>query len=565
MNDDVFTFSPAWRWLDRPPLHLETGLEGHVVVVLYWRLGCAHSRAALSELALASVRQRGRPVAFVAVHVPLEAWEDDDDRVRRQLAHLPAPLAAAVAPDAQGVERLPTMVLLDAAGEVQARAAGVPRRRRLRDAIDALVRQAEERGRAALVPFVPHETEGRGSLSPSALAHDGEHLWVASAAQRRVLMVAIGEAAAGAVVRAFGSGAWGKQDGDAGTCSFALPAALCAHEGFIAVADEQTHTLRAIDVAHEEVSTWVGTGQFGADDVGGAYGTDQALCSPAGVVSHDGGLYLCQAGVDQLWQVDPMTGAAMAWLGGAYGGEVLRQPAGLSQLDDQLWVAEAGAGALTCVDLAHVEVRGRQEGMLRPRAVAALGSRVFVADAAGGVVLERVDGALVERVGAAHGLAEPVGLAAAADGWLYIADVAADAVFVASFEGDADGPVGVRRLALTGLPQPARLRTGPRARVARPCQLAAQSDVTLEIAVPDVADGETVVVDVVDEATPVLAVPRDTVVEARAGRVEVLLPITDGLIGALRVRLQAAGQTTCYVVPVTVVEGGATVCRLQVD
>ena len=552
MSAAVFTFSSSWRWLDRPPLRLDTGLADHVVVVLFWRSGCAHSRAALSELALASVKHSGRPVAFVAVHVAGDDGGDDDDRVRRELAQLPAPLCAAVAHDAGVVERLPTMVLVDAAGEEQARAAGVPRRRRLRAAIETLLAQAAERGRAALVPFVPHETEGRGGLRPVAAAHDGERLWLASAAQRRVFAVDD----RGHVTHCFGSGAWGKQDGDARTCSFALPAALCVHDGFVAVSDAQTHVLRAIDVANDDVTTWVGSGQFGADDVGGGYGQDQPLCSPAGMVSHDGGLYLCQAGVEQLWQVDPMTGAAMAWLGANYGGEEFKQPVAIAQLDDQLWLAEAGAGCLTCVDLAHVEVRERLDGMERPSAVAVVSGRVFVADAGAAVVYERVEGALLPRFGAADGLREPAAMAAD-QRRLFVVDPAADAVFVADLSEMPDAPLVLSELELQGLPQPARLRSGPRAQVALPCHLAEHSDVSLQIPLDGIADDETVVVDVVDEGDPVLAAPRDTVVEAREGRVEVLLPISEGLIGALRIRLQVGGETRCYVLPVTVGPDGA--------
>ena len=54
-----------------------------------------------------------------------------------------------------------------------------------------------------------------------------------------------------------------------------------------------------------------------------------------------------------------------------------------------------------------------------------------------------------------------------------------------------------------------------------------------------------------------LAAPRDTVVDVRDGRAEVLLPISEGLIGALRVRLQVGGRTLCYVLPVTVGSDGA--------
>ncbi|MEC9046779.1 MAG: hypothetical protein VYA51_02110 [Planctomycetota bacterium] len=533
-------------------------MHDHVVVVLYWRLGCAHSRAALSELALASVKERGRPVAFVAVHVPIDADEDDDGRVRRQLAQLPAPIVAAVAREPGDVERLPMMVLVDASGEVQARAPGVPRRGRLRAAVDALVQQAHDSGRAAQVPFVPHELRGRGGLRPVALAHDGEYLWVASAAQRKVLAVD----AAGEITRSYGSGAWGRQDGGPDSCSFALPGALALHDGFVAVADAQTHTLRAIDVANDDVVTWVGDGQFGADEVGGGYGQDQPLSSPAGMVSHDGGLYVCQAGTDQIWQVDPMTGAAMAWLGANYGGEGFRQPVALAQADDQLWLAEAGAGALTCVDLAHVEVRERLPGLQRPSAVAVAGGRVFVADAAAGEVWERVDGALRRRFGREHGLVEPACLASDG-GRLYVGDVGADAVLVVDLLS-ADAPT-LARLELAGLQAPARLRSGPRAEVARPCHVAEFSDVVLRVPVSDASDGDSVVVDVQDEADPVLAAARDTVVQAEGGVIEVILPVQEGLVGALRIRLQHGGRSRHFVLPVSVSAAGAMEVELVLD
>ena len=550
MSGAVFSFPASWRWLDRPPLQRETGLDGHVVVLLFWRLGCVHSRAALSELALASVKERERSVVFLSVHVPVKPDEADDDRVRRLLAQLPAPVVTAVADDAGDIERLPTMLLIDAAGQVQARASGVPRRRRLRDAIALLCQQAERDGRTPTVPFVAHETAGQGELRPTALAHDGERLWLASAAQRRVLAVEED----GRVAQVFGSGAWGKRDGDAASCSFALPGALAVHEGFVVVSDAQTHALRAIDVAHNEVVTWVGDGQFGADAVGGGFGADQPLSSPAGMVSHDGGLYVCHAGTDQIWQVDPMTGAAMAWLGADYGGEALKQPVALAQHAEQLWLAEAGAGALTCVDLAHVEVCERLTGMCRPSAVVVIEGRIFVADAASGEVLERCDGDLVARYGRSHGIVEPICLAT--DGRrLYIGDAAADAVFVVDVAAvDAATPA---RLRLRGVPARARLRSGPTASIAHPCHLAEFSDVTLRIATPDVPEGESVVVDVVDEADPILAAARDTVGVVRDGFVEVILPVQEGVVGALRVRLQACGRVHHYVLPVSVSEGGA--------
>ena len=62
-----------------------------------------------------------------------------------------------------------------------------------------------------------------------------------------------------------------------------------------------------------------------------------------------------------------------------------------------------------------------------------------------------------------------------------------------------------------------------------------------------------------------LAASRDTVAEARGGFVEVILPVQEGVVGALRVRLQAGGRVRQYVLPVAVSQGGALEVELLCD
>ena len=100
---EAFSFPSSWRWLDRPPLHLETGLRDHVVLVQYWRLGCVHSRVALHDAALLEGDLRGLPCAIVAVHVPTCDAERDEDRLRRAIAQAPGCLTHAVAAEASAV------------------------------------------------------------------------------------------------------------------------------------------------------------------------------------------------------------------------------------------------------------------------------------------------------------------------------------------------------------------------------------------------------------------------------------------------------------------------------
>ena len=52
-------FPASLRWLERPPCSVATGLRGHVVGLLLWRLGCVHSRQALAELGFIVVELDG--------------------------------------------------------------------------------------------------------------------------------------------------------------------------------------------------------------------------------------------------------------------------------------------------------------------------------------------------------------------------------------------------------------------------------------------------------------------------------------------------------------------------
>ena len=182
---ETFAIPPTWRWLDRPPLSLETGLKNHVLVVLYWRLGCVHSRVAMHELTMALAELVDQPVAAICVHVPTCEEERDEDRLRRCLQSSPAPVTVAIQPEASR-ERLPSMLLVDATSEVRVRAVGVPRRSSLRAAVQSLLVEARHAGLHVEVPFVPTALPMSRAWLPTAVAFDGERIWVASAVRRQV-------------------------------------------------------------------------------------------------------------------------------------------------------------------------------------------------------------------------------------------------------------------------------------------------------------------------------------------------------------------------------------------
>ena len=564
---EIFAFPNTWRWLDRPPVHLETGLSGHVVIVLYWRLGCLHSRVALRELAAVTATTDAGPVAVIAVHVATCEEERDPDRLRRELLQMPSCITFVEQSEPGDLERLPAMLLIDPMMVVRVRTVGIPRRNRLRAAIEMLASEAKRSGQLAEVPYVSLQASRGARLLPTAAVAFGERTWVASAGHHRVFAFD-GE---GNVCNVIGSGQSGDDDGDSDQASFSLPFALCIHEQHLVVADASTHTLRAIDRSSGEVVTWCGTGQLGFDDMGGSYGRDQALSSPAGIISRDGGLYICQAGTDQIWQIDPMTGAAMAWLGGQaadYSGEhypagedAFCEPLGLAVAGEALWVVEGRGHKLSVVDLGHVQHSVVDDSFRRPVAVAVHGERVLVVDSWQGAVFVVVasDGQVVQLFGRAQGLVEPVSIAVDGDRML-VADIGADCVFVSDLS--VAEPV-LSRLPLTGLPD-AEPGSAHGAILACACSIREHSDVILRVAVAGHEDETEVVVDVVDEAFPILACARHQVTKVVDGAIQILLPVADAGEGVLRIRLRLPSEVRHYVLPTAACAGGdlETVLRM---
>ncbi|MBL8737875.1 MAG: hypothetical protein JNL12_15690 [Planctomycetes bacterium] len=564
------TLPASLDWLGRPALHAESGLAGHVVVVLLWRLGCDDCREAAAELEQVVRAVGEQPFVVLAAQVPTNAAERD--RARQSRAAAARPFAACV--DAQRelvgslqAKALPFVALFAADGERKFASPGVPHRQRLREAIDALLADAAHDGRRGVVPFVPYAEPPR--LEPVALLAEPDRLWLAAAGSHRVHELDH----TGRVLRTFGSGAAGGNDGVPSHQQFVRPAALLGLPDHVLVADASAHTLRALERRSGCSETWSGTGRRSTDRTGGAYARDQGLCTPSALLALDGTVVIAQPLLRQLWQFDPATRAAAAWLGS---GErharspeelVFQAPHGLaapegSAYGGELLVADAGADAIVAVDLAHLRARVRWAGVPRPVAVLVHEDSVFVAASFGPAILvgsrHEPTAPLRPLFGAEHGLVEPGALAAFGT-TLWIADVGADVVWVADLAAPARGLVP---LALAGLPA-AAAESGSRATLHAPARLAAHGDVALRLRVPVVAGDERFEIDVVDAGPRRLAVPRHAVVVPRNGVGELLLPLDEPGIGALRVRMRSSMGARHVVVPIEAVDGGALV--LEVD
>lgn len=563
------TLPASLDWLGRPALTANPGLAGHVVVVLLWRLGCDDCREAAAELEQLVRAVGEQPFAVLAAQVETNAAERD--RARQQRAAAARPFAACVDVRRELVRSLqanalPFVALFAADGERKFASPGVPQRQRLLAAIESLLADAAHDGRRSVVPFVPFAESPR--IEPIAVLAESDRLWLATASSHRVHELDH----AGRVLRTFGSGAPGGTDGMPSHQQFVRPSALLGLPDHVLVADAGAHTLRALERRSGCSETWSGTGRRSTDRMGGAYARDQGLCAPAALLALDGTVVLAQPPLRQLWQFDPATRAAAAWLGsGERHGRsaedvVFQAPHGLAMSagpghGGELLVADAGADAIVAVDLAHQRARVRWAGVPRPVAVLAHEGSVYVAASFGPAILvadlHEPAAPLRPLFGAEHGLVEPVALAAHGP-TLWIADVGADVVWVADLAAPACSLVA---LTLADMPA-AAAEPGARATLLAPRQLAAHSDVALRLHVPDAASDERVEVDVVDAGARRLAVPRHAVVVLHDGVAEVLLPLDEPGSGALRVRARSSAGTQHFVVPIEVVDGGAVVLDL---
>ncbi len=581
-------FHPDLRWLQvaRPPT-LGGALRGHVVAILFWRMGCGHSRNALFDLAALQERHEDRPFAVIGIHVPATPAERDLERLRAFLQRHGLPLA--VAHDearhcwtACGATGWPFLLLVDARGIRRFAGRGEPNVAALAGAVQGLLAEDPGLGLRAPLPFCavpePPPRAPSGLAFPTALCRgpDG-NVWLADAGHHRLLVV---DPSTFAVVRTIGDGLPGLSDGEAPR--FRAPTGLAAHDGSVLVSDAGNSALRRV-LPDGTVRTLCGTGERSTDRYGGGYGTAQGLNRPAGLAA-DGVVRLAMAGAHQLWTFDPESSVCLAWLGTGQGactdgGETatFQQPEGLCRDGDTLWVADAGNGALRAVDLGLEQVRTVARGLGWPTAVVRWQDALLVADAEGGRVwsVPVSGGTPVALLDRSHGLVAPEGLLVLGDD-LLVADAGAHRLLVMDLTARASAAT-LREILLRDVPGPAEPGLRAVVTMAR-VSLCHFTDVTLWLRPPPAfqrrwPNGTRLLLRACNDDGLVLTADLEREVEVQAGMVRIdTVPIAEAGEGVLRLDLRGplhpdgemGSMRLCCVVPVRTAGDGALEARIEV-
>ncbi|MDX6298285.1 MAG: hypothetical protein QOI51_2142 [Nocardioidaceae bacterium] len=414
-------------------------LRGRFVLLDFWSFCCVNCLHVLDEMRPLEA-EYGDELVVIGVHSPKFEHEAEPSALaaaveRYGVDHLVLDDPELSTWDVYAVRAWPTLVLVDPEGYVVAQYAGEGHVHAIRALIAELIPRYRERGslhggRSPYRPVVRDDTELRFPAKAIALADQG--FLVADAGHHSVVVLA---ADAETLVRRFGTGERGLEDGEGERARFNEPNGLCELPrrtaevaGFdIVVADTANHALRGLDLRSGRVRTLAGNGRQWMQGDG-----TTALSSPWDVAWWRGRVWVAMAGIHQLWSLDPVTGDVRVEAGTTQEGLVdgrpdvswFAQPSGLAPDGRRLWVADAEVSALRWLDDEGVHTAvgqglfdfGFRDGsgaaalMQHPLGVAVLpDGSVAVADTYNDAV-RRYDPATKELTTLASGLAEVSGI-----------------------------------------------------------------------------------------------------------------------------------------------------------
>lgn len=425
-------------------------LRGRVVLLDFWTSGCINCLHVLDELRPLEA-EFADVLVTIGVHSPKFLHEGErasiEAAVRRYEVHHPVVNDPEMELWSQyAVRAWPTLAVVDPEGYVVHVAAGEGHEEALRRVIADLVTKHEAKGtlRRGGSPYVPVEEQVSELRFPSkAVATAEGRVLVADTGHHSVVEFASdGET----VIRRFGSGERGGQDGPFDIATFTepsgialLPYDVAERAGYHAVvADTAGHRLRGLDLITGEVTTVAGTGAQWRNGPDSGKGVEVELTSPWDVAWYGpaGGIVVAMAGNHTLSVFDPVSGTIRRFAGttveglrdGDVGEAFFAQTSGLAADGDKLWLADAETSALRWIEpdgesftvhtaigvdlfsFGHTDGPADKALLQHPLGLAVLpGDKIAVADTYNGAV-RRFDVFTREVTTIATGLLEPQGL-----------------------------------------------------------------------------------------------------------------------------------------------------------
>ncbi|MCZ2343676.1 MAG: redoxin domain-containing protein [Bacteroidales bacterium] len=478
-------------WLNTAgPVKLKD-LKGKIVLLDFWTLCCINCIHIMPDLAKLE-KKYPNELVVIGVHSAKFENEKDTNSIRKailryEIAHPVVNDADHAIWNAYGVNSWPTLVLIDPEGKVVGATTGEGNYEILDKVIGRLVDIHTKKKTLDKKPIrfdlVRYREKGDTPLFfPGKILADeaSNRLFIADSTHHRIVITDL----KGKKIAIVGTGTPGYKNGTFDEVQFDDPQGLALDGDILYVADRKNHSIRAINLKENSVSTVAGTGvqtqetrYLNAPQIASRTG----LNSPWALLREGRKLYIAMAGHHQIWLMDLATNRIGPFAGD--GRENIKdgppfaarfaQPSGLASDGENLYIADSEVSALRKMPLSgegRVETLigsglfdfGDKDGALagaklqHALGVVAHAGKLYVADTYNSKikVVDPKAGTITTLVGGNDPatqkpiLVEPAGLSYAA-GKLFVADTNAHRIRVVDLATQA-----VSTLELTGVEPP---------------------------------------------------------------------------------------------------------------
>jgi len=306
-------FPAGQTWFNVSKALTIADLRGKVVLLDFWTLGCINCQHVIPDLTHLE-SEFGDSIAIIGVHSGKYDREHADDSVKEAVLRLGIEHPVVNDPDfviwsKYGAQAWPTDVVIDPNGKIVGAHEGEGVYDAVEPTIKKLVADFDATGKIDRTPLpidllaAPIASDFLSFPGDVLTDEAGGRLFIADSDNNRILVSGLD----GALQKAIGSGTQGLKDGMSSQAQFNQPQglALSADGNTLYVADTRNHTLRAVDLASDTVTTLAGNGQRATTSPTDSVAANAiSLASPWGLQLVGNTLYIAMAGSHQLWAMD---------------------------------------------------------------------------------------------------------------------------------------------------------------------------------------------------------------------------------------------------------------------
>ncbi|KAA9331955.1 thioredoxin-like domain-containing protein [Adhaeribacter soli] len=351
-------------WLNTDREYSLKELRGKFVLLDFWTFGCINCQHILPDLKRLE-QEYPEELVVIGVHSAKFDAEKSSDTIRKAIQKFG--IEHPVINDADfsiwrqyAINAWPTIVLIDPDGKVVGQRAGEGVYEVVKPNLDFMIKDFEDKLNREIIHFRKEEKEGNVLRFPTKILAHNDTVFVADSGNNRILQLD----REGKMLETIGSGQEGFANGSFAEASFHEPQGMALAGNILYVADTRNHAIRKVDLVSKEVQTAAGSGKLGYYFGNEKWGVPVDPNSPWDLVIKENTLYIANAGNHQILQMNLKTEVVTrfagtgseALLNGTLHDAAFNQPSGLALSGDKLYIADAEASAVRCLDLRNGSV-----------------------------------------------------------------------------------------------------------------------------------------------------------------------------------------------------------------